>query len=115
MKNNFTFLIISAAFTLLAVSCKKSSSVAPAPIVPLKTLGLYQYGAGNNRRVFIPVTKVGTQSVTYYTVFDTGSAGLTLDANGLLPASMITSTGIVFTGDSIDVNGITGNVEAIGY
>ena len=108
MKNNFTGLLCLAVLSLLSVSCKKSSNVTPAaPIVPLKTLGLYQYGSGNNRRVFIPISKVGTQAVTYYGVFDTGSTGLTLDANGILPASMVTSSGIVFSGDSINVNGIT--------
>lgn len=107
MKNNLTCLFCLAVLSLFSASCKKSSNVTPAPIVPLKTLGLYQYGSGNNRRVFIPISKVGTQSVNYYGVFDTGSTGLTLDANGILPASMITSLGIVFTGDSINVSGIT--------
>ncbi len=93
---------------IAANSCKKESSVKPAAVItPLKTLGLYQAGSGTNKRVFIPITKVGTQTVTYYSVFDTGSTGMTLDANGILPASMITSSGIVFTGDSVNVNGIT--------
>ena len=70
-------------------------------------LGLYELQSATNRRVFIPITKVGTQSVSYYAVFDTGSSGMTLDASGILPASMITSTGIQVAGDSVNVNGIT--------
>ena len=73
----------------------------------LATLGLYELQSATNRRVFIPITQVGTQAVSYYSVFDTGSAGMTLDATGILPASMITSTGIQVAGDSVNVNGIT--------
>ncbi len=53
------------------------------------------------------ISKVGTRNVTYPLVFDTGSAGMTIDAAGILPASMITSNGITVPGDSITVNGIT--------
>ncbi|OCX54165.1 hypothetical protein BEL04_07820 [Mucilaginibacter sp. PPCGB 2223] len=105
-----------AGLALLAAlnACKKNNSdVNPVSasqtvaITPIATLGLYEYASGTNKRIFLPVTKVGTQSVTYYTIFDTGSTGLTLDANGILPASMITSSGITVTGDSVVVNGIT--------
>jgi hypothetical protein len=107
MKKNLYQLICCALIVITASACKKGATVAPAVITPLKTLGLYQYSSGNNKRIFIPITKVGTQTVSYYGIFDTGSTGLTLDADGILPASMITSTGIVFSGDSINVNGIT--------
>ena len=45
--------------------------------------------------------------MNYFTVFDTGSAGFTIDATGILPASMITNSGIQIAGDSVTVNGIT--------
>jgi hypothetical protein len=43
-------------------------------------------------------------------LFDTGSGGMVLDAHGIIPSSMITSTGITFPANSTDstvVNGIT--------
>jgi hypothetical protein len=90
--------------TILIASCKKENKGT----MPLATLGLYEVNNGINKRVFIPITKIGTQTVNYYSVFDTGSAGMTMDATGLLPASMITSSGItVPNGDSVTVNGIT--------
>ena len=91
--------------TLLITSCKKDNKIT----MPLVTLGLYEVDNSIDKRVFIPITKVGTQTVSYYSVFDTGSAGMTIDATGLLPASMITSSGITITpgADSLTVNGIT--------
>src|SRR5580693_9400198 len=91
--------------TILIASCKKENKSTPGP---LATLGLYEVNSGVNKRVFIPITKIGTQTVNYYSVFDTGSAGMTMDATGLLPASMITSSGITITpgADSVTVNGI---------
>jgi hypothetical protein len=93
--------------TLLTASCKKDHS-NPIPIPkPIATLGLYEVDSGIYKRIFIPITKVGTQNVTYYSVFDTGSTGMTIDATGILPASMITNSGITVAGDSVNVNGIT--------
>jgi hypothetical protein len=40
-------------------------------------------------------------------VFDTGSSAMTMDADSLIPAAMITSSGITIPGDSLVVNGIT--------
>lgn len=100
-------MIMAVSFT----ACKKDNtspgSIAEKPPAPLATLGLYQYGDGTNKRILIPISQIGTQKVTYYSIFDTGSSGMTVDANGLLPASMITSNGIQVTGDSVVVNGIT--------
>jgi hypothetical protein len=109
-KGIFWMMGLSLLGTLSA--CKKNTvnptSAAQAIVAtPIATLGLYEYASGTNKRIFLPVTKVGSQAVTYYTIFDTGSTGMTLDANGILPASMITSTGITVTGDSVIVNGIT--------
>jgi hypothetical protein len=102
------FLICGVLMGLIVSSCKKDSSVIPSPTIKsLATLGLYEYQSDNYRRIFIPITKVGTQSVNYYSVFDTGSAGMSLDANGILPASMITPSGIQVEGDSVVINGIT--------
>ncbi|MDB5146225.1 MAG: hypothetical protein JWQ57_245 [Mucilaginibacter sp.] len=93
--------------TVTFFSCKKEKTTPQTPAITPVTLGLYEYASGVNKRIFLPVTQVGTKAVTYYTVFDTGSSGMTLDATDILPASMITSAGIQFTGDSVVVSGIT--------
>ncbi len=114
MNNNYTlksFLFITGSFLLLTIaSCKKEKSAAtPAVATPMK-LGLYEFGSNatyNFRQLQINVSKIGTQAVSYGLVFDTGSGGMVIDAQGILPTSMITSSGFTFTGDSTVVNGIT--------
>ncbi|WP_374949007.1 hypothetical protein [Mucilaginibacter sp.] len=109
MKKFLTVIVCSLIVISNITSCKKESNTntGPATVKSLATLGLYEYSSGTSKRLFIPVTRVGTQTVNYYTVFDTGSSGLTLDATGIIPASMITANGFQFTGDSVNVNGIT--------
>ena len=108
MKRNLPWLFCWVTLIILAESCSKDKVIVK-PVVTNNqvTLGLYQYGADSGRRVFIPITKVGTQTVNYLSVFDTGSAGMTIDAHDIIPASMITNSGFNFTGDSVVVNGIT--------
>jgi len=91
---------------ILSTACKKEPS-KPSSIGPIAKIGLYEYSDSIYKRVYIAVSKVGTQTVNYGLVFDTGSAGMTIDAANILPASMITSTGLTVPGDSVNVNGIT--------
>lgn len=113
-------IFLTVASLVFAASCKKESS-NPTPsstISNYATMGLYEYGDGTNRRVFVNITAVGTTTgVSYPSVFDTGSTGMTIDASGLVPASMITTNGFSFTGDSTVVNGITitNQTYTIGY
>jgi hypothetical protein len=117
MKNRSTlktFLFIS--FPLLLVflaSCKKDNNNnnnngtnPPATATPTK-LGVYAVDSSIYKILLMNISGVGTQTVNYDLVYDTGSGGLVLDANGVLPASMITNTGFNFTGDSTVVDGIT--------
>jgi len=114
MKNAYFFKVlpfVSGAFLLLTLitSCKKEKNTTPAVATPTK-LGLYEFGADatlNYRQIQINVSKVGSKTVSYGMVFDTGSGGMVMDAQGILPASMITTSGFVFTGDSTVINGIT--------
>jgi len=108
MYKGYLKLIVGVLFlTVLAASCKKDHNTpAPTP-VPIATLGLYEYQSTIYRRVIIPISQVGTVKQTYYSIFDTGSSAMTIDADGLIPASLITSSGITITGDSLVVNGIT--------
>jgi hypothetical protein len=97
-------------------SCKKdktktNTNTAP-PIATATSIGLFEYKDSVDAndvyyRIFIPITKIGTQTVNYDEVFDTGSAGLTLDASGIIPDSLITNNGFKFVGDSIVINGVT--------
>jgi hypothetical protein len=60
-------------------------------------------------RLFIPVTAVGTAAVSMPLAFDTGSAGITLYALDIFPASMVSAGGFVFASGqtSIAYQGIT--------
>ncbi|SHN34218.1 hypothetical protein [Mucilaginibacter sp. OK098] len=108
MYKEYLPLIVGGLFlTVLIASCKKDHNTpAPTP-VPIATLGLYEYQSTIFRRVIIPISQVGTVKQIYYSIFDTGSSAMTIDADGLIPASLITSSGITITGDSLLVNGIT--------
>jgi len=105
MKTNILWLLGGVGLTLFVASCSKEKTKPVSTTT--STLGLYEYGVDSGKRAFIPVTKIGTQTVNYYSVFDTGSSGMTIDAHGIIPDAMITSSGITFTGDSTTVNGIT--------
>jgi hypothetical protein len=114
MKNKYAFrnlqFALFASLSLLVASCKKdkSSDVAATPSIATPTkLGLIEADSSIYKILLIDVTKIGTQTVDNDLVFDTGSGGMVIDADGLLPASMITSSGFNFTGDSTVVNGIT--------
>ncbi len=102
-----TKILVLLIVTLLSASCKKDINQPAASTAKPVSLGLIQLGNNNNKRIFIPITKIGTQSVKYYGIFDTGSSGMTMDANGILPAGMVSGSGIAVTGDSVLVNGIT--------
>lgn len=100
-------MILGLMILALLASCKKDKNIPPAPAAkPIATLGLYEVNSTIYRRVFIGVA-VGSVTKVYYTVFDTGSSAMTIDADGIIPASMITDAGITITGDSLVVNGVT--------
>lgn len=115
------FLAIAISLILFVTSCKKDNSPAPSPVTNnsvtnYATMGLYEYGDGTNRRVFVNITQVGTAglvqkigdtTMSHPSVFDTGSTGMTIDAQGIIPASMYNTNGFIFSGDSTVVNGIT--------
>ncbi len=108
----FNYLLLSACglfLSILIASCHKDPKVKPGPPAaqPFAKIGLYEIDSSIYRRIFIPVSQVGTVDSINYLVFDTGSSGMSIDAKGLLPASMITSSGITVAGDSVNVNGIT--------
>lgn len=109
-RSHYFFYLIIVCCTVTVISCKKDKQPSEPVITNFATLGLYQKSSDisgtNYKRIIMPV-KVGTTTTLYGTIFDTGSTGLTIDANGLIPANMITNSGIVFAGDSTLVNGIT--------
>lgn len=116
MRRNYfpkNFLFISmAALIIFAASCSKEKktvvNVISPPVTATPTqLGLYEVDSSIYKLLLIGVSKIGTQTVNYDFIFDTGSGGMVIDAAGILPASMITSTGFTFTGDSTIVDGIT--------
>src|ERR1700761_1555613 len=118
LKINFTpkFSLILIAFAALIVaSCKKDnngtngSGGGKSAIVdasPIK-MGLYELDTAIYKLLYVDVATVGTNKNEYDLLFDTGSGGMVLDAQGIVPASMITTNGFTFTGDSTVVAGIT--------
>jgi hypothetical protein len=108
---NLLFIPVILLVIFIA-SCKKDKPTPPPTVttVPNATptkFGLYEIDSSIYKLLLIAVTKIGTQNINYDFIFDTGSGGMVIDADGILPASMITSTGFNFTGDSTVVDGIT--------
>ncbi len=109
-KTNYYFFAL--LLLIFFASCKKdnhdniTNNTVVATPTPTK-LGLYESDSSIYKLLFIAVPKIGTQTVNQYMLFDTGSGGMVIDAHEILPASMITSTGFNFTGDSTVVDGIT--------
>jgi hypothetical protein len=108
---------ISAVVFLFAItSCSKggknsqnNNGTTPTQATPTE-FGLYEADSSIYKLVYTFASKIGTQDVSsadYDLLFDTGSGGLVIDADGILPSSMITSSGFTFTTDSTVVNGIT--------
>ncbi|MGZ3944327.1 MAG: hypothetical protein ACXVJB_05255, partial [Mucilaginibacter sp.] len=107
-------LILYVCLLFAAASCKKDNSAVPLPpfkATPIQDgqtrLGFYEVDSAGVKALVMDVSKIGNKSLDLDLTFDTGSGGLVVDASGLLPASMISSTGFVFSGDSTIVNDIT--------
>jgi hypothetical protein len=93
-------------------STDSSPTVNPTngPIQKPVTLNLYpNRSATTVPRLTVMVTSVGSAAVEIPAVFDTGSAGVTLYAPNIFPASMVTANGFVFPNGqtSLTYNGIT--------
>jgi len=74
------------------------------------TMGLYPVqSSSTGPRFFVMLTAVGSQHVNMPLAFDTGSAGITVYAEDVFPASMVSAAGFVFADGqtSITYNGIT--------
>jgi hypothetical protein len=105
-------LIIVSVLLLTVASCKKDNS-APATTKTITVMatpakfGLYEADSSIYKLLLTAVSKIGTNTTDYYLLFDTGSGGMVIDANGILPSNMITNSGFTFTGDSTIVDGIT--------
>ncbi len=117
MKKKYKFkklLFIAGSLLLFFVaSCKKDNNnnnnnkQNVTPTATPKTIGFYGVDSSIYKVLLMNISQIGTQPTNYDLIFDTGSGGLVIDANGILPASMITSTGFNFTGDSTVVGGVT--------
>lgn len=92
-----------------------SSGSVPPPVSDGKVdrptaINLYpSQSAAEGARLIVMVTAVGTAAVNMPVDFDTGSAGITLYAPDIFPASMVSSQGFVFPAgqSSLTYNGIT--------
>ena len=74
------------------------------------TINLYpSESATDSNRLFVFVTALGSTPVRMPLAFDTGSAGITLYAPDILPASIVTSEGFIFAPgeSSLNYGGVT--------
>ena len=72
-----------------------SPTSLPSALARPTTLNLYPSANGN--RLFVMLTGIGSQTITLPLIFDTGSAGLTLNAlSGIFPEGMVGSSGFIF-------------------
>lgn len=109
-----------AALTLSLAGCGGSGSTStpnPSPQPPSPTtinsptvINLYPHQSATEDPIFtVMATSVGNVPVSMPLGFDTGSAGVTLYAQSIFPASMVTESGFVFPSGqtSITYMGIT--------
>ncbi len=101
----------SAPQTPTTVQASASVAIYPAGSAAGKT------GVFNDARLYVPITAVGNQPLpsALPLILDTGSAGMTVYAQALFPASMVSSDGFVFPqgATTLQYNGITvTNVQA---
>ncbi|TDW96944.1 hypothetical protein [Dinghuibacter silviterrae] len=107
--------ILSLSILVLLNACSKHDqpavqSTVDASIVSPVTIDLIpaQNQTPGDRRIYLPIIKIGTSSLSLKTVFDTGSEGLLLSGTSVFPSTYIADTGIVINSpDSAIINGIT--------
>lgn len=109
-------LVPVVSLSLLIFSCRKTDKPAigdgadDGTIATPVTIDLIpaQNQTPGDRRIYLPISKIGTSSVSLKTVFDSGSEGLLLSGTSVLPAAAIADTGVVISNpDSAIINGIT--------
>lgn len=110
--NLLSLVTALVCYTLVFSSCSKSvpgetvTGVSTIkPIAAIKLSGVV--GPGSTKKLTISVSNIGVVAVNKDVTVSTIGAGVEMDANGILPASMITGSGITFSGDSVNYNGIT--------
>jgi hypothetical protein len=87
-----------------------SSAPQPTPITKPTTINLFPSESASSAPLLrVMVTSVGGVTVNMALGFDTGSAGVTLYAQSIFPASMVSASGFMFPAgqSSITYNGIT--------
>jgi hypothetical protein len=110
--------ILLATLALSLAACGSSNSSSPpseggtgSTIAQPAVINLYPHesSGGTDPLISVMVSSVGNVSVSMPLGFDTGSAGVTLYAQSIFPASMVSDTGFVFPAGetSLTYNGIT--------
>jgi hypothetical protein len=108
--------ILSLSLILFLDACSKhdhpavQTGVDGSTITAPVTLDLIpaQNQSAGDRRIYLPIIKIGTSSLSLKTVFDSGSEGLLLSGTSVFPAQYIADTGIVINSpDSAIINGVT--------
>jgi hypothetical protein len=108
--NSSPYFVLVSVLLLAVASCSKNNNNNFTNTIvnatPVK-VGLYEADSSIYYELYTDISQIGTSNTEYDLLFDTGSGGMVVDAQGVVPASMVTSTGFNITGDSVTVNGIT--------
>ena len=113
MRSRFILGIFAGLTALSMAACGGGAGTAPpvgAATAQPTVLNLYPNQSSNRSPLLtVMVTSVGSAAVNMPLAFDTGSAGVTLYAESIFPASMVTSSGFIFPvgQTSITFDGIT--------
>ena len=99
---------VMASLTACGGSSSTNPGGGPAPNSP-RVINLYPTAPPSGNRIYVMATSVGSTAVTMPLIFDTGSAGITLNASAIFPSTVVTSSGFVFPAGetSISYGGIT--------
>ena len=107
--HRFLVLLVVAALTGCGSGGSNSTTNSGPPAPQPTVVNLYPVGYATNPRIFVMITHVGSVSTSLPLAFDTGSAGITINALSVFPSSIVTASGFNFGGSesSITYNGIT--------
>ena len=102
MRPDRLLALLAIAVMVLAPTFPARSETAPVPLIKLE----YPGNPPNVRMLYIRIQKLGERMVDSPLLFDTGSAGITIDCAVVLPANLCSTTGIKIDAP-LELDGLT--------
>ena len=92
--------VASLLVTVVLGACSSNSKPGTPPSVVEQPTAINLYPSGADNRLFVFITAVGSNPVSMALIFDSGSAGITLDAHAIFPPDMFDASGnLIFSAD----------------